>query len=228
MNIGKNLQRIRERIDLACARSGQNPSEIRLVAVSKGHPPSSLCEAVDEGLTIFGESKVQELKLKVEQCPASIRWEFVGHLQTNKCRDAARLSSMIQSVDTEHLAQSLQQTCEKLSIHLPVLLEVNVSGESSKHGFSKQEILTKLDALNRLDRLEIHGLMTMAPWTKDPEKSRPYFRQLRELRDEAEDHLEAPLPILSMGMSGDFEIAIEEGATCIRLGTALFGMRKHK
>jgi len=225
MSIAENLQRIQQRIHAACLRSGRDAHEVTLVAVSKGHSPARIREAWDAGLTLFGENKVQELKLKVGQCPGAIRWEFIGHLQTNKCREAAYHARLIHAVDRLKLANALQQAAEKLSKTIPVLLEVNVSGEASKHGFSPAELLEQLDELNHLDRLEIHGLMTMAPWSKDPENARPHFRALNELRGKAEDELGAPLTELSMGMSGDFEVAIEEGATRIRLGTVLFGQR---
>lgn len=228
MSIAENLTRIRTQIQSACERAHRDPDDVTLVAISKGHTPASIREAFDSGLTVFGENKVQELKLKVGQCPGSIQWEFIGHLQTNKCRDAAFCSKMIHSVDSLRVAEGLQNACEKLAKTLPVLLEVNVSGEATKYGFRPHEVLELLDELNQLDRLEIHGFMTMAPWSKEPENARPHFRRLKELQKEAEDQLGAPLPTLSMGMSGDFEIAIEEGATRIRLGTSLFGPRQKK
>lgn len=225
MSMAENLEKIQQRIAAACDRSGRDPSEITLVAVSKGHRAPKIHEAWDLGLTRFGENKVQELKLKVGQCPGSIQWEFIGHLQTNKCRDAAYFSRMIHSVDSPRVAEALNQAGNKLAKSIPMLLEVNVSGEATKYGFRPEEVSADLSSLNQLERLEIHGLMTMAPWSKDPESARPHFRRLRELRDELEDQLGAPLTELSMGMSGDFEIAIEEGATRIRLGTLLFGER---
>lgn len=228
MGISDNLESIQQRIDAACDRSGRDPKDVKLIAVSKGHSAQSIREAADAGLTVFGENKVQELKLKKGQCPGHLQWEFIGHLQTNKCRDAVFCSNMIHSVDSERVAEALHLACEKLVTSLPVLLEVNVSGEATKYGFRPDEILSKLLELNEFDRLEIHGFMCMAPWTKEPEKARAYFRQLKELQKEAEDILGAPLPELSMGMSGDFEIAIEEGSTRIRLGTTLFGERKRK
>jgi hypothetical protein len=228
MSIVENLQSIQQRIAAACDRSGRDPKEVELIAVSKGHSVASIREAADAGLTLFGENKVQELKLKRGQCPGNLRWEFIGHLQTNKCRDAVYFSNMIHSVDSERVAEALHIACEKLARSLPVLLEVNISGEATKYGFRPDEILSKLLQLNDYDRLEIHGFMCMAPWTKEPERTRTYFRQVKELQKEAEDVLGAPLPELSMGMSGDFEIAIEEGSTRIRLGTTLFGDRKQK
>ena len=228
MSLSDNLQSIQQRITQACERSGRDPDAVTLVAVSKGHPADRIREASDAGLTVFGENKVQELKLKKSQCPGHLRFDFVGHLQTNKCRDAATCAHMIHSVDSQRVAEALQAACEKLAKTLPILLEVNVSGEATKFGFRPDEIRDLLLDLNRLDRLEIHGFMTMAPWSKDPEKARSHFQELRRLQKQAEDLLGAPLPELSMGMSGDFEVAIEEGSTLVRVGTSLFGERRRK
>jgi pyridoxal phosphate enzyme (YggS family) len=153
---------------------------------------------------------------------------MVGHLQTNKTRDAARLFTMIHSVDSLHLAAELDRQSERAARHLSILLEVNIAGEASKYGYQAERLLSELKELNALSRLEVHGLMTMPPWTPDPEKVRPVFRRLRELKGECERILEAPLAHLSMGMSGDYEVAIEEGATLVRIGTALFGERRRR
>lgn len=174
---------------------------------------------------LFGENKVQEAKAKIPLCPGKLRWQMIGHLQSNKCRDAVELFEMIQSVDSLRLAQEIHKRAEEASKTLRVLLEVNVAGEASKFGYKPQQLLAELKELNSLRRIEIHGLMTIAPWSDDPEKARPHFRRLRTLKRECEILLGAPLPHLSMGMSGDFEAAIEEGATMIRIGTALFGAR---
>ena len=152
---------------------------------------------------------------------------MVGHLQTNKCRDAAGLFEMVQSVDSLYLAEELNKRAEQASKTLPVLLEVNAVGEASKFGYRPEQLLADLDRINALPRLVLHGLMTVPPWVDDPEKARPIFRQIRELKARCEQVLGAPLPHLSMGMTGDFEVAIEEGATMVRVGTALFGER-HK
>ena len=228
MGISENVHSIQERIAAACERAGRQASEVTLIAVSKGHSVDAIREAADAGLVRFGENKIQELKLKKSQCPGQLQWDFIGHLQTNKCREAAYLAGMVHGVDSLRVAEGLQAGCEKLAKTLPVLLEVNVSGEATKYGFSPTEVLDRLMELNDLDRLEIHGFMCMAPWSKEPEKSRPYFRRLKELQGEAEQILGAPLPELSMGMSGDFEIAVEEGSTMVRVGTTLFGERKRK
>ena len=177
------------------------------------------------GLDRFGENRVQEAKLKISQCPASLLWHMVGHLQSNKCRDAVRLFHMMEGVDSLSIATEISRHAQNQSKDMPVLLEVNVAGEASKFGFTPESVLENLDAINNLPNLEIHGLMTIAPWTPEPEKSRPVFARLNELKRRCESKLGAPLPHLSMGMSGDFEVAIEEGATIIRVGTALFGPR---
>jgi pyridoxal phosphate enzyme (YggS family) len=176
-------------------------------------------------LNLFGESKVQEAKAKIPLCPGHLRWHMIGHLQTNKCRDAVELFDMIQSVDSLRLAQEINKRAEQAAKRMPLLLEVNVTGETSKFGYQPERLLSELPQINALKRIEIQGLMTIAPWTLEPEKVRPFFRRLRELKEQCEQILGAPLPHLSMGMSGDFEVAIEEKATVVRIGTALFGRR---
>jgi PLP dependent protein len=225
MGFAENLAAIHERIAQACARAGRDPASVQLLAVSKGMPPEAIRAAVDAGQQFFGENKVQEAKAKIPECPGRARWQMIGHLQSNKCRDAVQLFEMVQSVDSLPLAQELNKWADKLSKRLPILLEVNVAGEATKFGFQPDAVLEHLDAINALLRLEVHGLMTIAPWTPEPEKVRPAFRRLRELKEACEGKLGAPLPHLSMGMSGDFEVAIEEGATIVRIGTALFGPR---
>jgi hypothetical protein len=157
--------------------------------------------------------------------PGRLRWHFIGHLQSNKVRDAVHFFEMIQSVDSLELAREISKRCDQAAKTMPVLLEVNLAGEASKFGYRPEQLLAELKELNALPRLEIHGLMTVPPWSPEPEESRPHFRRLRELKLECEEILGAPLPHLSMGMSGDFEVAIEEGATMVRIGTALFGPR---
>lgn len=225
MSLADNLASIEQRISAACARAGRDRSSVLLLAVSKGMPPELIREAADCGLAVFGESKVQEAKLKISLCPGRLRWQMIGHLQSNKCRDAVHCFEMIQSVDSLALAQEINKQADKQAKTMPILLEVNLAGESTKFGFKADEVLANLDAINALPKIEIHGLMMIAPWTPEPEKVRPVFRQLRELKARCEEKLGAPLPHLSMGMSGDFEVAIEEGATIIRIGTSLFGSR---
>jgi len=225
MDLAANLETIRQRIRAACERAGRNPDSVTLLAVSKTHPPETIKAAADCGQVYFGENKVQEAKAKIPLCPGKLRWHFIGHLQSNKCRDAVELFEMIQSVDSLSLAQEINKRAEQAARRMPVLIEVNVAGEASKFGCKPEQLLAELKQLNALPRIEIHGLMTVPPWSPEAEDSRPHFRRLRELKAKCEQVLGAPLPHLSMGMSGDFEIAIEEGATMVRVGTALFGPR---
>ncbi|MGO8676399.1 MAG: YggS family pyridoxal phosphate-dependent enzyme [Limisphaerales bacterium] len=225
MDLAENLEAIQRRMAAACARVGRSPGTVALIAVSKGQPPEAVAEAARLGLTLFGENKVQEAKAKIPLCPGRLHWHLIGHLQTNKCRDAVGMFEMIQSVDSLHLAEEINQRAEQAAKTIPILLEVNVAGEASKSGYSPERLLAEFSQINALPRLEIHGLMSVPPWTPNPEKTRPLFRQLRELKDQCEQRLGAPLPSLSMGMTGDFEVAIEEGATMVRIGTGLFGPR---
>ena len=224
----ENLTRIRSRIDQACERSGRQPNSVRLMAVSKNQLPERVAEAVSAGLTLFGENRIQEAKVKIPLCPGQLEWHFIGHLQSNKSRDAVSLFQVVQGMDSLALAEELQKQTLKQARSLPILLEVNVAGESSKFGWNPDRLLAELLQLNALPRLVVQGLMTIAPYAVDPEQVRPIFRRLRELRDRCTDLLGAPLPVLSMGMSGDLEVAIEEGATLVRVGTALFGERPRR
>ena len=226
MSLAGNLEKVERRIADACARSGRNPDEVQLVAVTKGHPPEAIREAADLGLTLFGENKVQEAKVKISRCPGRLRWHMIGHLQSNKVRDAVHFFEMIQSVDSLSLAEEINRWADRGAKTMPILLEVNVAGESSKFGYRPDRLLAELAQINALPKIEIHGLMTIAPWTPEPEKVRPVFRRLRELKAECDAILGAPLPHLSMGMSGDLEVAVEEGATMVRIGSALFGPRQ--
>ena len=225
MELETNLKLIQERIRAACARAKRDPGEVSLVAVTKTHPAETVAEAARLGLTLFGESKVQEAKAKIALCPGRIRWHMIGHLQTNKCRDAVELFEMIQSVDSLHLAEELNKRSEQASKTIAILLEVNAAGEASKFGYKPEQLVADLKRINEFPRLEIHGLMTIPPYSPVPERSRPMFRQVRELKAKCEQIIGASLPQLSMGMSGDFEVAIDEGATIVRIGTALFGER---
>ena len=212
----------------ACDRCDREPNSLTLLAVTKTQPPEIVSAAAELGLLVFGENKVQEAKAKIPLCPGKLRWHFIGHLQSNKCRDAVHLFQMIQGVDSVSLAQEISQRAGEAAKTMPVLLEVNLAGEASKFGYPPKALLAELNAINALPRIEVHGLMTVPPWSPDAEQSRPHFRRLRELKAECEQVLGAPLPHLSMGMSGDFEVAIEEGATMVRIGTALFGPRRAK
>ena len=225
MSLADNLEKVQQRIRAACERAGRDPLSVTLLAVTKSQPPEVVSTAARLGQIFFGENKVQEARAKIPLCPGNLRWHFIGHLQSNKCRDAVELFEMIQSVDSLSLAREISKRGESAARTVPAMLEVNVAGEASKFGYAPEKLLAELPALNALPRLEIQGLMTVPPWTAEPEKARPHFRRLRELKVEGERILGASLPHLSMGMSGDFEIAIEEGATIVRIGMALFGPR---
>lgn len=225
MDLAANIASVRERIAAACVRANRDPGSVTLLAVTKTQPPEMVSEAARLGLALFGENKVQEAKNKIPLCPGRLAWHMIGHLQTNKARDAVALFSMIQSIDSLHLAEEISKRAEQASKTMPILLEVNIVGEASKFGYKPEQLLADFSKLNALPRMEIHGLMTVPPWTPLPERVRPVFRRLRELKTECEQTLGAPLPQLSMGMTGDFEVAIEEGATLVRIGTGLFGER---
>lgn len=225
MAFAENFNSIRGRIAAACARSGRDVSSVTLLAVSKTHPPETIRVAVEAGQLLFGENKIQEAKAKIPLCPGRARWHFIGHLQSNKVRDAVELFEMIQGVDSLAIAREISKRAVQAARTMPILLEVNVAGEGSKFGYKPDQLLAELKELNVLPKIEIHGLMAIPPYTPVADKARPYFRKLRELKEQAEATLGAPLPQLSMGMSGDFEVAIEEGSTMVRVGTALFGER---
>jgi pyridoxal phosphate enzyme (YggS family) len=225
VDISANLNQVRQCIAAACARVGRDPATVELMTVSKGHPAEVVRAAAELGLSLFGENRIQEAKAKIGLCPNRLRWHLIGHLQSNKCRDAVSFFALIQSVDSLALAQEINKWAEKFAKTMPVLIEVNVAGESSKFGYTPERVLSELKEINALPKIEVHGLMTVAPFAQEAEKVRPVFRRLRELKGECEEVLGAPLPQLSMGMSGDFEVAVEEGATMIRLGSAVLGPR---
>jgi pyridoxal phosphate enzyme (YggS family) len=225
VDFAASLEQIQRRIRAACDRAGRDPASVELMAVSKNHPPESIRAMADLGVRLFGENRVQEARSKIPNCPGTLRWHLIGHLQTNKARDAVQSFEMIQSVDSLRLAEELNRRAEAAARTLRVLIEVNVAGESTKFGYRPPQFLAELLQLNALRRLEIHGLMCMAPYSTNAETTRPVFRRCRELALEGEKVLGAPLSVLSMGMSGDFEVAIEEGSTLVRIGTALFGDR---
>ena len=225
MDLDANLKAIQNGIAAACARTGRDPASVALLAVSKSQSPDTVRAVAELGLNLFGENKVQEAKAKIPLCPGNLRWHMIGHLQTNKCGDAVRFFEMIQSVESVELAAEINKRAGQAAKTMPILLEVNIAGEASKFGYPPDRLLKELEQINALKRIEIQGLMTIAPWTTEPERVRPIFRALRELKERSEQILGAPLPHLSMGMSGDFGVAIEEGATIVRIGTALFGPR---
>ncbi len=224
----ERVDQVYRRIEAACARSGRRPDEVRLVAVSKTHGPDAVREAAACGLTVFGENKVQEAFAKIPSCPGNISWHLVGHLQRNKVRLAVQLFDVIHSVDSLRLLEAVDRVCDEEGKNMPVMIEVNVAGESSKYGTAPEGVPQILESANRLMHVNIVGLMTMPPYYDEPEKVRPHFRRLRELRDGWRASTGLGLNELSMGMTHDFEIAIEEGAAWVRVGTALFGERSAK
>ena len=231
MSVAENIAGVRERIDQAARRVGRNPEEITLMAVSKTFPPQPIREAYKAGLRVFGENRVQEFTGKSDALRdlAGAEWHLIGHLQSNKANKAAELFSAVDSIDSVKLAEKLNAAAERLGKTLSVLIEVNVGGEEAKSGIDPQshELDAILESASQFHNLNVRGLMTIPPFTDDPEGARPYFRQLRELRDRISarslPHIE--MAILSMGMSHDFEIAIAEGSTCVRVGTGIFGER---
>ncbi|MBB5036992.1 YggS family pyridoxal phosphate-dependent enzyme [Prosthecobacter dejongeii] len=225
-DIADRLQEIRHRLTQATARSGRKPESVDLLAVSKTYPVEIIQEAVEAGQILFGENRVQEVTLKQPQLSGKLQWHLIGPLQSNKVRKVLPLVQMIHAVDSVDIAKDINRIGGELGLHPKVLIEINLAAESSKHGFTPQAIREQLEALYELDRLYIQGVMCIPPFDPVAEKSRRYFTQLREVRDELEKFGGAPLPVLSMGMSHDFEVAIEEGATIVRVGSAIFGSRK--
>jgi pyridoxal phosphate enzyme (YggS family) len=223
-DFASRLASIQQLIASAAQRAGRNPAEIELVAVSKTQPADAVREALRAGITHLGENKVQEARTKIDEIGRGI-WHLIGHLQTNKAREAVRLFDFIDSVDRLELAEELNTRAEPLGKIQNVLLQVNIAGESTKFGCAPGQAQALAEAINALPRLALHGLMTIAPYAEDPKKSRPHFAALRELRDKLQEQTGLRLPVLSMGMSGDFQVAVEEGGTSIRIGTALFGAR---
>jgi len=227
-SIAENLERVREQIAQAAARAGRVAEEIELVAITKTHPAEKVREAIETGQTLFGESRVQEARAKIPELPSNLRWHFVGHLQKNKIRHALPLFEMIHSVDSLGLAQEINRIAEEQGMHPRVLLEVNVAGEGSKFGFKSETLRAEMEELLALQRLSILGLMTIPPLAEKAEASRKYFIQLRKLRDRLQAEFRVDLAQLSMGMTQDFPVAIEEGATLVRVGTAIFGQRTRR
>ena len=219
------LAQVREFVADAARKSGRNAEQIELVAVSKTHTAEKVQEAIEAGQLLFGESRVQEARAKIPLLPSRLRWHFIGHLQKNKIRHALSLFELFHGIDSLVLAQEMERIAEEEGVRPRVLLEVNVAGEASKHGFSPEALRRDLEAALSLGRLTIEGLMTLPPFAPEAEASRQYFIALRKLRDQLEAEFDVRLPQLSMGMSGDFPIAIEEGATLVRVGTAIFGER---
>jgi pyridoxal phosphate enzyme (YggS family) len=228
VSIADNLDRVREQIASAAANSGRSADDVELVAITKTHPAEKVREAIEAGQTLFGESRVQEARAKIPELSSNVRWHFVGHLQKNKIRHALPLFERIHSIDSLALAQDINRIANEEGLHPRVLLEVNMAGEGSKFGFRPDKLREQMEALLALPRLSILGLMTIPPLAEDAEASRKYFVQLRELRDHLQTEFRVDLAQLSMGMTQDFPIAVEEGATLVRVGTAIFGERSKK
>jgi len=226
--IKENLKRVLEKIEKAALKSNRDPSSIQLVAVSKTISPDKINEGIAAGIQIIGENKVQEAKTKKAEINP-VTWHMVGHLQTNKVKYAIRIFDMIQSVDSFHLAQEIDKRCQQQGIKMPVLIEVNTSGEASKYGCHPDEAPELVSMISALKHLEIKGLMTIGLFTDQIERVRPCFIKLRELADKINDIRSERISMteLSMGMSADYELAIEEGATLVRIGTAIFGPRQY-
>ena len=231
MPILENIAAIQGEIAAAARRAKRRPEDIALMAVSKTHPPERIREAYKGGLRVFGENRVQEFDRKAGALAdlAGAQWHMIGHLQTNKAGKAAELFAAVDSVDSVKLAEKLDAAARSLSKKLSVLIEINVGGEAAKSGVAPdaRELEALLLIAPRLEALEFHGLMTVPPFTDDPEEARPYFRRLRQLRDvmAARKLTAIGTDVLSMGMSHDFEVAIEEGSSCVRVGTGIFGER---
>ena len=226
--LAENLEGVRATIAGAAARSGRDAAKIELVAVSKTHPPDAVHEALDAGQLLFGESRVQEARVKIPMLPGRARWHFIGHLQKNKVRHALPLFELFHGIDSLELARDVNRIAEEAGAFPKVLIEVNVAGEATKFGFTPERVREQMEELLAFDRLQIEGLMTIAPFAAEAEPSRPYFAALRELRERLQTEFRVSLPRLSMGMSGDYAVAIEEGATLVRVGTAIFGKRSGK
>ena len=227
LQISDNLKRVREKIAKAASKVGRNPQDIQLVAVSKTVDIKRIQQAIEAGATILGENYIQEARKKIEEIGQDVRWDFIGHLQSNKVKYAVDLFEMIHSVDRLSLAQEINKAAEKKKKKVRILVQVNISGEEAKSGIDPGGVISLVREIASLPNLSQEGLMTMPPYFDAPEEARPYFTSLRELRDKIlkESIGGISLKELSMGMSGDFEVAIEEGSTLVRVGTAIFGER---
>jgi PLP dependent protein len=224
--LSENIKNIYRRISHAAMRVERDPCDVKLIAVTKTVDTERIKEAIDWGLRIFGESRVQEAKEKISNLKSQIsnsriEWHLIGHLQKNKARTAVQLFDLIHSIDSIGLAEELNNHAEKAGKIQRVLIQVKLSGEETKHGVAKEDVINLIDAVMKMKNLKLEGLMTMPPYFDNPEMARPYFRELKELRDNAK-RLGHDLPELSMGMTNDFEIAVEEGATMVRIGTGIF------
>ena len=226
--IAENISNIKQRITIAAARCGRDPHSIKLMAVTKTVAPESILKAVEAGITLLGENYVQEAKEKIAAVTKPVEWHMIGHLQTNKAKYAVHFFDYIHSVDRWELAKELDKRAGFANHHINILIEVNVSGEQTKNGIPAAEALSLIEQIAPLENLTIRGLMTMAPYSDNPENSRPYFAALRKLKNEiaAQAIPRVQMDELSMGMTDDFAVAIEEGATIVRIGRAIFGGRQ--
>ena len=227
--LAENLQNVEERIQAACARANRDRNEVTLIAVSKTKPVSMLEEVYAEGIRCFGENKVQELTEKHDKLPSDVKWHMIGHLQRNKVKYIVDKVDLIHSVDSVRLAETIEQEAAKKDVIVPVLVEVNVAEEDSKFGLKVNEVLSIIEEISKFPHIRIKGLMTIAPYVENPEENRPVFARLRKLSvDIAEKNIDnVSVEILSMGMTNDYEVAIEEGATMVRVGTGIFGERNY-
>ncbi|SCW27719.1 hypothetical protein SAMN02910400_00133 [Lachnospiraceae bacterium C10] len=227
--ITENLKIVEQKIQEACDRAGRDRNDVTLIAVSKTKPIECLKEAYDQGIRNFGENKVQELTGKIEEMPTDIKWHMIGHLQRNKVKYIAGKTELIHSVDSYRLAEEINIQAKKRGIVIPVLIEVNVAGEESKFGVSLDHAEQLIDEVASLDGITVKGLMTIAPYVEDPEENRPLFQALKNLSVDiaAKNKDNVTMDVLSMGMTNDYQVAIEEGATLVRVGTGIFGERNY-
>lgn len=225
----ENLTKVEENIQKACDKAGRKRSEVTLIAVSKTKPVEMLQEIYDEGIREFGENKVQEMCEKMELMPQDIKWNMIGHLQTNKVKYIIGKTSLIHSVDSLKLAEEIQKLAVKHDVTADILVEVNIANEESKFGISKDETIQMVRDIAKLDHLKIKGLMTIAPFVENPEDNRLYFREIKQLSVDINNQNidNVSMDVLSMGMTGDYMVAIEEGATMVRVGTGIFGERNY-
>lgn len=225
-----NLAQVEENIKKACEKAGRDRSEVTLIAVSKTKPISMLQEIYDENIRHFGENKVQELCNKIEQMPKDIHWHMIGHLQRNKVKYIVGKVDLIHSVDTYRLAEEINIQAKKKNVIVPILVEVNIAEEESKFGISKEDAMLLVEEISHLENVRIKGLMTIAPYVENPEDNRQYFQKIKQLSvDITNKNIDnVAMEILSMGMTGDYMVAIEEGATMVRVGTGIFGERNYK
>ena len=228
--IKENLNTVETKIAAACARAGRERTDVTLIAVSKTKPVEMLTEAYDTGVRDFGENKVQEMCDKIPKLPKDLHWHMIGHLQRNKVKYIIDQAALIHSVDTYRLAEEINIQAKKRGIVVPILVEVNIAGERSKFGASTEDAMLLVEEIAALENLRIKGLMTIAPYVVDAEENRPYFRKIKQLSvDITNKNIDnVSMEVLSMGMTGDYEVAIEEGATMVRVGTGIFGERSYK